>query len=42
MIIKFPKNNCWGVYSFLIDNFYSYMKNFEFLKINHIVSLECA
>ena len=32
MIIKFPKNNCWGVYSFLIDNFYSYMKNFGFLK----------
>jgi hypothetical protein len=41
MIIKFPKNNCWGVYSFLIDNFYSYMKNFGFLKINHIVFRMC-
>lgn len=40
MIIKFPKNNCWGVYSFLIDNFYSYMKNFGFLKINHIWGIE--
>ncbi len=29
MIIKFPKNNCWGVYSFLIDNFYSYMKTLD-------------
>lgn len=26
---KVPQNNCWGVYSFLIDNFYSYVKTLD-------------
>lgn len=38
---KVPQKQLLGVYSFLIDNFYSYMKNFGFLKINHIVFRMC-